>query len=69
MVIFTKLHSTILYYNMLPFFTLTTAATVREINPKLLPPSPPLPPPPTVMGCLKGPGTDLFPRRCHNLLG
>ena len=54
---------------MLPFFTLTTAATVREINPKLLPPSPPLPPPPTVMGCLKGPGTDLFPRRCHNLLG
>ena len=67
MVIFTKLHSTILYSSMLPFFTLTTAATVREINPKLLPP--PLPPSPTVVGCLKGLGTDLFPRKCHNLLG
>ena len=67
MVIFTKLHSTILYSSMLLFFTITTAATVRKINPKPLPP--PLPPPPTVMGCLKGPGTDLFPRKCHNLLG
>ena len=44
MVIFTKLHSTILYSSMLLFFTITTAATVRKINPKPRTPAPAPPP-------------------------